>query len=224
LRVGESKSRLQLSVKKIYLVRHGQTDYNLQGIVQGSGIDAPLNALGKLQAAAFYEAYRHIPFDAVLTSALKRSIESMEGFLLDGIRHETHAALNEINWGVKEGARITPESDITYYNLLQSWQRGDADAAIEGGESARQVAKRQLPILERLRSNQEEKNVLVCMHGRAMRILLCQLLKYDLRYMEAFEHHNLCLYVLADTGSMYSVKHFCDFRHLEGVGEAHPVS
>ncbi|NDE62419.1 MAG: histidine phosphatase family protein, partial [Cyclobacteriaceae bacterium] len=40
--------------KKIYLVRHGQTDYNLQGVVQGSGIDAPINATGRAQAEAFF--------------------------------------------------------------------------------------------------------------------------------------------------------------------------
>ncbi|EJF08716.1 histidine phosphatase family protein, partial [Pontibacter sp. BAB1700] len=36
-----------MSIKKIYLIRHGQTDFNLQGIVQGSGVDASLNELGR---------------------------------------------------------------------------------------------------------------------------------------------------------------------------------
>jgi len=42
-----NKNRETLNRKKIYLVRHGQTDFNLKGVVQGSGIDAPLNATGQ---------------------------------------------------------------------------------------------------------------------------------------------------------------------------------
>lgn len=52
-------------VKDIYIVRHGQTDYNLKGIVQGSGVDASLNDTGREQAAAFHKAYGNYPFDRV---------------------------------------------------------------------------------------------------------------------------------------------------------------
>ena len=56
--------------KEIYIVRHGQTDLNAQGIVQGKGVDAPLNELGQKQANAFYEAYKHVPFDALYSSII----------------------------------------------------------------------------------------------------------------------------------------------------------
>ena len=42
-------------MKHIYLVRHGQTDFNLKGIVQGSGVDASINETGLKQAQAFYD-------------------------------------------------------------------------------------------------------------------------------------------------------------------------
>ncbi|HMQ00532.1 MAG TPA: histidine phosphatase family protein, partial [Cyclobacteriaceae bacterium] len=77
-----------MSIKKIFLIRHGQTDFNLKNIVQGSGVDAPLNIKGRRQAALFYEAYKWIQFDKVYTSKLKRSIESVAGFIQDGIPHE----------------------------------------------------------------------------------------------------------------------------------------
>ncbi|MFW5879460.1 MAG: histidine phosphatase family protein, partial [bacterium] len=62
-------------LKTIYLIRHGQTDYNKKGIVQGSGIDASLNDLGRQQAEAFYDAYRNMPFDKIYISDLKRTKE-----------------------------------------------------------------------------------------------------------------------------------------------------
>ncbi len=63
----------KLSSKKIYIVRHGQTNFNLQGIVQGSGVDSSLNAMGRAQAAAFFKAYQSVAFDKIYTSTLKKN-------------------------------------------------------------------------------------------------------------------------------------------------------
>ncbi|WP_139920532.1 histidine phosphatase family protein [Hymenobacter sp. DG01] len=204
-----------MSVKKIYLIRHGQTDFNVRGIVQGSGVDSSLNEAGRRQAARFFAAYRHVPFDKVYTSVLQRTHQSVQGFLELGLPHEQHAGLNEISWGTREGTRITPEEDEEYHRVLQDWKAGRTHVRMEGGESPDDVAARQRPVIELLTSRPEEETVLVCMHGRAMRVLLCQLLGYPLSQMDSFEHHNLCLYQLDYTGSMFTVRSFLDVRHLQ---------
>ncbi|WP_205503304.1 histidine phosphatase family protein [Rufibacter psychrotolerans] len=203
-----------MSLKKIYLVRHGQTDLNLQGIVQGSGVDSSLNETGLWQADKFFQAYQDVPFDKVYTSALQRSVQSVQGFIDRGIPHERHAGLNEICWGAREGTRITPEEDAYYYDMLRRWQEGETDVPIEGGESPQDVANRQKPVIDLILSRPEEKTILVCMHGRAMRVLLAQLLHYPLHQMDRFEHQNLCLYLLHYTGSMFWVERFADVSHL----------
>lgn len=216
-----------MSAQKIYLIRHGQTDYNLQGIVQGSGVDASLNELGRRQAMAFYQAYRQVPFDRVYASGLKRSQETVAPFLESGRVLETLPSLNEISWGSREGQRITPEEDAYYHWILQQWQLGKTDMPIEGGESPATVALRQQEFLSLLRSRISDKNVLVCMHGRAMRILLCQLLNYPLRSMDMFEHENLCLYLLHFTGAHYSVELHNATDHLgelSSVKQPSPVA
>jgi broad specificity phosphatase PhoE len=86
-----------LTSKKIYLIRHGQTDYNLQNIVQGSGVDTDLNDRGRQQAQAFFERYKEVPFQKVYTSALKRTHQSVKGFLELGLPHMQLAGLNEIS-------------------------------------------------------------------------------------------------------------------------------
>ncbi|WP_375418988.1 histidine phosphatase family protein [uncultured Hymenobacter sp.] len=201
-------------VQTIYLVRHGQTDFNVQGIVQGSGVDSSLNATGRAQAARFFAAYQHLPFDRIYTSRLRRTQESVQDFIDLGYPHESHAALNEISWGVREGTRITFEEDAEYQHVLGQWERGQTDARLLGGESPDEVAARQRPLIELLQSRPADRNVLICMHGRAMRVLLCQLLHYPLRCMELFEHRNLCLYELKFTGSLFSVRRFLDTAHL----------
>lgn len=204
-----------MTSKKIYLVRHGQTDFNLKGIVQGSGIDSSLNERGRAQAAAFFNAYRHVTFDRIYTSSLKRTLETVQPFIDTGIGFERLEGLNEISWGSKEGQPITAEEDAYYHWMLKQWQEGKTDLRIEGGESPEDVARRQKPAITHIMGRKQERNILVCMHGRAMRILLCQLLNYPLRSMDTFEHENLCLYLLNHTGSLFTIEKFNHIRHLD---------
>ncbi len=202
--------------KKIYIVRHGQTDYNLNGIVQGSGIDSSLNETGRAQAEAFYQAYKGVPFDRVYTSDLKRTHQSVKRFLEDGFPTTALSGLNEINWGTREGIKITPEDDVYYHQVIQSWRDGNTDLRIEGGESPEDVQTRQKVALDHILAQKEEDTILVCMHGRAIRIFLCLLLNKPLKTMDSFEHTNLCLYLVTYTGSMFNIESFNDTRHLNG--------
>ncbi len=181
--------------KKIYLVRHGQTDYNLKGVVQGSGIDAPLNENGRMQANAFFEAYKDIPFDKVYFTGLQRTQQSVRQFLELGLDYEMVPELNEISWGKYEGQPMTHEENEYYLHMLSRWSSGDLDYAIAGGESPNTVATRLKIGINRIMS-QNSKVILICMHGRAMRMLLSILMNYDLKYMDQFKHQNLGLYEL----------------------------
>jgi probable phosphoglycerate mutase len=201
--------------KKVYLVRHGQTDFNLRNIVQGSGVDTDLNDLGRSQAKAFFAAYKHTPFNKVYTSVLKRSQQSVQQFIDLGVPHLALAGLNEISWGTKEGHRVTPEEDEYYHHMLKEWQKGNTNLRIEGGESPEDVVKRMKPAMDLIMDQHEEKTILICMHGRAIRILMCYLLNYPLRCMDMFEHQNLCLYELNYTGSIFSVERYSDVSHLK---------
>jgi probable phosphoglycerate mutase len=206
-----------LNSKKIYIIRHGQTDFNLQSIVQGSGVDSSLNERGQAQAKAFFEHYKDVPFDKVYTSSLKRTRETVQGFIDLGITTVALPGLNEISWGTKEGFKITPDEDQYYHYMLRQWQLGNTTLRIEGGESPDDVVKRMQPAIDHIMANTDEQSVLVCMHGRAIRILLCLLLNYPLKSMDLFEHENLCLYMLEYTGSMFTVKLHNDTNHLRFI-------
>jgi probable phosphoglycerate mutase len=94
---------------------------------------------------------------------------------------------------------------------------GDTSLRIEGGESPDDVAVRMRPAIDTILSRTDEKRVLVCMHGRAMRILLCMLLNYPLKSMDMFEHENLCLYLVDYNGSFTTVDRYNDTRHLRRI-------
>lgn len=185
-----------MKTKKIYLLRHGQTDFNLKGIVQGSGVDADLNETGRNQAKAFYNFYKNVPFDKIYISALKRTKQSVQSFIDQGIPFETLTGLNEINWGNKDGKIIRLQDNSEYLKLVKGWNSGNFELKMEGGESPLEVEKRLLDAWSHIISNKNEENILICMHGRAMRILLASILHNDLRRMDDFGHHNLGLYIM----------------------------
>lgn len=200
------------------MIRHGQTDFNRLGIVQGSGVDSSLNDHGKLQARAFFDVYKDIKFDKIYTSSLKRSIESVCDFIKLGIPHEALPGLNEISWGYKEGQPITPEEDEYYHYMLGQWRTGNTSLKIEGGESPDDVVKRLAPAIDHIVGQEDEKTILICMHGRAIRILLCHMLGHPLKEMDFFEHANLCLYLLNHTESGFTLEKSNDTTHLRLAG------
>ena len=184
-----------MAVKKIYIVRHGQTKFNEQGIVQGRGVDASLNDRGRHQADQFYAYYKDIGFQRILISTLKRTYESVEKFIADGVPFDKYAGLDEISWGVHEGARASELRNEYFRDMVATWRSGGTDFKIEGGESPEEVALRQQPVIEAIKDLSEER-ILVCMHGRALRILMCNILDLPLSEMDNFAHDNLGLYII----------------------------
>jgi broad specificity phosphatase PhoE len=201
-------------IKKIYLTRHGQTDFNLKGIVQGRGVNADLNDMGRAQAQAFHEAYGHLKFDKLYVSTLKRTHQSMKGFIDAGLNYEELSGLDEISWGVHEGMEINPDQHAYYFEMINRWQNGETHLAIEGGESPEMLAIRLKEALNYIMGNEHEKQILICMHGRAMRLFLAIILNYPFKAMDFFEHNNLGLYELTYTGKSFVLDRYNDTNHL----------
>jgi broad specificity phosphatase PhoE len=199
--------------KTIYLIRHGETDFNLQGIVQGSGVNSSLNETGKNQANQFYMRYKSIPFQVVITSNLNRTIETASPFIESGIPHYIYPEFNEIDWGILEGEKPTSKNRQEFRNMLATWSNGDYTTAIEGGETPWQVHERMKQGISRL--NEINKNpILIVSHGRAMRILLCTILNKPLSVMDSFPHNNTSLYQLEWDKNEYQLVVQNDLSHL----------
>jgi len=197
----------------LYLIRHGETDYNKNRIVQGSGIDSILNNQGKNQSAAFFYKYQHIDFDFVMTSQLKRTIETVEPFIKKGIQWKTFSELNEINWGIHEGKKPNIQLISRYNELVKSWGEGDLDARLEGGESAAELVHRTRQFLEIVKTFQFN-NVLVCTHGRTLRCLMCLIKNQELAKMEEYTHSNTGLFKIQLVDREFQVLQENNTAHL----------
>lgn len=203
--------------KTLYIIRHGETDLNKRGVVQGRGMDTNLNELGVIQSEAFYAAYKSVPFDKIYTSTLKRTHQTVKHFIDAGIPWVQYPGLDELAWGIYEGKEATHETKDAYLAIIKRWTEGDLHEKFESGESPLDVKERQLQVLENLIEKNDDENILICMHGRAMRLFLCLLTDKPLTEMESFPHSNTTLYKVRYDGSGFSIIDFNNTNHLKDI-------
>lgn len=201
--------------KQLIIVRHGETEYNRLNIVQGSGVDMELNDTGKHQAQLFYNQYKNYPFQHAFVSSLKRTYQSVESFIQAGLPFTVIPELNEISWGEFEGKQQTEAQKTLYWNAVQAWSKGDLEVKIPGGESPIELQNRQRIALSKILASPHEQ-ILICMHGRAMKSFLCLMLNRPLTEMETFLHTNLCVYQLEYDESGFHLVKANDVSHLNG--------
>lgn len=160
-------------------------------------MDTDLNETGLWQARRFFEAYRHIDFEPVFVSRLKRTHQTVAPFVQEKKVEPTIVPeLDEINWGIMEGVVPTEESLAAFHEMVASWRTGNLSITVEGGETPADLFERQKQGLQTIENLIYDKPALICMHGRAMRSFLCLLTNYPLHLMDDFEHNNVCLYIL----------------------------
>lgn len=205
--------------KIIYIIRHGETDLNRKGIVQGSGVDAPLNELGRQQAQAFFEAYKDTPFEVILTSNLIRTHQTVQPFIELGLPWEQLEDIKEMNWGFHEGKESTPAMHAEYQQIKEAWGRGELDVRLPGGESAEELGVRINRFIEHLK-HRPEKLILVCSHGRAMSAMMCLLHGLPLHEMNHYFHYNTGLWKAHFDGFAFEFELENDTKHLETMVNA----
>jgi broad specificity phosphatase PhoE len=147
----------------IVLVRHGETDWNLERRVQGH-TDRPLNETGRAQAVALAELLATERFDAVYSSDLQRARDTAA---LIAERHELDvietSGLREKNFGSWEG--LTDTEILARFPDARNGQWGDE----ENGDD---LAVRVVAELERIAAEHSDGHVLVVSHGGPMRAAL----------------------------------------------------
>ena len=204
-------------MKELYIIRHGETELNRLGIVQGRGVDSDLNDTGRAQAAAFFNHYSAVAFDKIYTSALKRTHQTVRQFIELGLPWEQHEGLDELAWGLWEGQPNTEAARHAFREMVELWQGGNYEAKFEGGESPNDVSLRLQETVALIKSRTDEKRILICMHGRAMRLLLCLLLEKPLSEMGDFPHQNTTLYKMSYTDGQFAVIDFNNTDHLKDL-------
>ena len=186
---------------KLHIIRHAETEYNNLGIIQGSEVDSGLNDLGLRQSELFYDYYKDHNFEKIYVSGLKRTFQTVKKFIDNGFPYEKLSDFNEISWGVNQGKN----DDLDEYKLLtDSWKSGNLDNKFENGESPNEMVVRLMIGLKKI-VNDNFDNVLLCIHGRALRVLLSKIIDNDLTMMDKYVHSNTGMYIIEYIEDKFSI-------------------
>jgi len=169
-----------LTVLTLYLTRHGQTAFSRENRFCGE-LDPPLTDVGRQMADALAAGYASLPWAAIYTSHLQRTIETARPLAeRAGIPIRQERDLREISYGEWEG-QSQEEMAARFPEKFHWWAEDPASRGTPGGETAFQVAARAVPVLDRIREAHRDGNVLVVTHKATARILICALLNLDVR-------------------------------------------
>ncbi len=157
----------------LYAIRHGETDWNKEELIQGGKSNVPLNATGYRQAEEAANFFRDKNIHRVFSSDLLRARQTTEtlAYILklpvtyDPLLRETiygNLVEGQPSWAILEDPELKRISDAV--------AAGDNDAHFPGGESRNQVVGRFLHFLSRV---DEQENILIISHGGLLRSVSC---------------------------------------------------
>jgi broad specificity phosphatase PhoE len=157
-----------VTLRRLILLRHGQTDYNVTGRMQGH-LDSVLTSVGHEQAAAAAPVLAALEPDRVVSSDLQRAVDTAEVVgAACGLPVKFDARLRETHLGEWQGHTVA-EIDGDYPGAIAAW-RSDPTWAPPGGESRVAVVARSRPVVDELDaefadSDEASSTVLLVAHG-----------------------------------------------------------
>ena len=160
---------------KLYIIRHGQTDWNVLGKIQGRQ-DIPLNETGRRQAACLAKGMEHRPVTMIFSSPQKRALETAQAIADSHAVQVTQLSwLVEIGYGTWEG-RTGEDIMTTDRELYNAWWEHPATVAPPGGETLNQVDGRCAAAWDYIKAHMTGDAAVVA-HGGTLAHFIVHLLK-----------------------------------------------
>ncbi|MEJ2038895.1 MAG: histidine phosphatase family protein [Desulfosarcinaceae bacterium] len=210
------------STTTLILIRHGETQWNIQRRFQGHG-DSALTLKGREQAAALGRRMQNLQFDEIFASDLGRAVETaslIAGSTGHAVQYDQR--LRERNYGVLEGLTL---ADVTarYPEILNRLSLNDPDCIIPEGESYRQHYKRNIAFVEEMISAKPGATLALVIHGGVLDCLFRYVTGLGLDRPRCFTTINASLSVFKH-GVFYGTRRWVietwgDISHLEGIGQ-----
>lgn len=157
----------------LYLIRHGQTDWNVEGRYQGQS-DVPLNPLGLEQARKMAEALKDAGITAIYSSDLGRAHQTALALgECTGAPVVVDPRLREVNQGEWEGRLVTEIQEL-YREVWARRRANPLDVPPPGGETVAQVRERVLDAVNEILKRHPDDRVAIVSHGLALAVILGQ--------------------------------------------------
>ncbi|MDP6821687.1 MAG: histidine phosphatase family protein [Dehalococcoidia bacterium] len=198
---------------RLILVRHGETDWNVDGRTQGQN-DQPLNERGLAQADRVGRYVRgHFDVQTTWSSDLSRCAQTAEGL---GAPVKVSESIREINFGEWEGRRF---EEIRQSNPdgIDRFRSGDPEFRPPGGESMGDVLERARRFIQETGVLDADTDIAVVAHGGSLKCLMVVLLELPESALGRFHFSNCGLSVVGAGNGPATLMSFNQTAHLDGT-------
>ena len=198
----------------LILVRHGQTDWNVNGRYMG-WMDENLNQEGVQQAEKLAQRLDRWPISAVYSSTLKRAVRTADIVAKPhSIAVQTIEELGEMRIGAWEGM-FAGDIAAEYPELWKTWRTNPGDFRMPGGESLGEVRERAIRAFGVIMDESEGKMVLAVTHDVVVKLLVAHCLGVSLNIYRRLEVGNASITVMERDGVKLILRVLNDTSHLE---------
>lgn len=201
-------------MSKIYLVRHGETEWNREGRSQGCSNDIPLSEIGMLQADAIGNRLKDESIDLFFSSILTRAYQTAKAI---AVHHKKEVRMEkefvEISFGDWEGLKID-EIKEKYIDVYKIWRDTPHIAKVPGAESLLEIRERSMPKLLEILNSNRDKNILVVSHGITIKVLIASMMGIDLANLHKIRQDNTALNIFEYDGNNFYTHLINDTCHL----------
>jgi broad specificity phosphatase PhoE len=201
---------------RVYLVRHGQTEWNRELRFRGR-VDIQLNENGHKQASAITDTLKDKGINAIYTSPLRRSIETARpAAVVFQIEPTIVQGLIDINYGEWEGLAYD-EVRQRYADLYLQWEKRPDLVAFPMGESLDDVRKRAFSAFTEIVEKNRGKSILIIPHRVINKVLLCALLGLSNASFWRIRQDTGCINVIEYSDRRFVLITMNDTCHLRGM-------
>jgi broad specificity phosphatase PhoE len=205
-------------VSRVYLVRHGQTAWNVGEIFRGRA-DIPLDETGKQEAHLAGEALKDETLHAIYSSPLSRSIETAENIAkFHNLPATPFDAIIDISYGEWEGL----ENEVVkekYPELYGLWQREPHKVKFPGGESLDEVRSRTMEGLEDLLVKHKNENFVLVAHRVPNKVICCALLGLDNSHFWRIQQDTASTNLFIFRDDQWIISFLNDTSYLKSLGK-----
>ena len=205
-------------MSRVYLVRHGQTAWNVGEIFRGRA-DIPLDETGKREVHLAGETLRDETLHAVYSSPLSRSMETAENIAkFHDISVTPLDAIVDISYGEWEGLG-NQEVQQKYPDLHALWLTEPHKVLFPGGESLDEVRSRTMAALDDLLVKHQEENFALVAHRVPNKVICCALLGLDNSHFWRIQQDTASTNLFVYRNGQWIISYLNDTSYLKSLGK-----
>ena len=204
---------------RIYLVRHGTTDWNKEEIFRGRA-ECKLNETGKAEARALAAYLEDIPLAGIYSSPLSRAMETARPTAeFKSLEVISDPAFTDLDFGTWQGLPLK-EAQERYPDLYRLWREQPGEVSFPGGENLTQVRNRAWEGLIRLAERNPQRTILIVTHRVVTKVLICAALGLDLSHFWQVKQDSTAINCFEYSRGNFQIALINDTCHLKKAGRS----